>query len=69
MIASARIGLYLENRVFRGNFAILILILFTEEQLDALLPLFICYGDLGCLGLSYFLYSLTACKKEATEGD
>ena len=37
MIVSAKIGLYLADRLVRGNFAILILILLTEPQLDTLL--------------------------------
>ncbi len=47
MIVSAKIGLYPENRLVRGNFAILILILLTEEQLDGLFSLFIRFGNLG----------------------
>ena len=39
MIVSAKIGLYPENRLVRGNFAIQILILLAEEQLDALFSL------------------------------
>ena len=47
MIVSAKIGLYPENRLARGNFAILILILLTKEQLNAQFILFIRFGDLG----------------------
>ena len=69
MIVSAKIGFYLEDHLVRGNFAILILVLLAEPQLDTLLPLFIGFGDLGLLSLSYFLYSLTASKYKATEGE